>query len=174
MRLIFVADKIPAELRRIVELLNKQMNPAEVLAVEIQQHVAEGQEEKAFVPRLIRRTADAERIKLDGTRSSIQWDRTSFFEELEAKVPEAGKPARAILEWAESRKQGCMGERTEAWDFQSNARSSGISAQPIRGLDRRIFVHSTRRSASLYSSWRRIETLGASASLRRGSWHLYF
>ena len=62
MRLIFVADKIPAELRRIVELLNKQMNPAEVLAVEIQQHVAEGQEEEAFVPMLIRRTADAERI----------------------------------------------------------------------------------------------------------------
>ncbi len=119
MRLIFVADKIPAELRRIVELLNKQMNPAEVLAVEIQQHVAEGQEEKAFVPRLIRRTADAERIKLDGTRSSIQWDRTSFFEELEAKVPEAGKPARAILEWAESRKQGCMGKGPKYGTFKA-------------------------------------------------------
>ena len=102
-RLIFVADKIPAELRRIVEFLNKQMNPAEVLAVEIKQHVAEGQEEKAFVPRLIGRTADAERIKLGGTRSSRQWDETSFFEELEAKAPEAVKPARAILKWAENR-----------------------------------------------------------------------
>ena len=32
-RMLFVADKIPAELRRIVEFLNEQMNPAEVLAL---------------------------------------------------------------------------------------------------------------------------------------------
>src|SRR5215217_7384141 len=32
-RLIFVADEIPTELRRIVEFLNQQMNPAEMLAV---------------------------------------------------------------------------------------------------------------------------------------------
>jgi hypothetical protein len=34
-RLIFVADTIPAELRRIVEFLNYQMDSAEVLAVEL-------------------------------------------------------------------------------------------------------------------------------------------
>ena len=33
-RLIFVADEIPAELRRVVEFLNQQMDPAEVLAIE--------------------------------------------------------------------------------------------------------------------------------------------
>ncbi len=36
-RLLFVADRIPTSLRRIVEFLNRQMNPAEVLAVEIRQ-----------------------------------------------------------------------------------------------------------------------------------------
>jgi hypothetical protein len=36
-RLIFVADKIPVGLRRIVEFLNGQMNPAEGLAIEIRQ-----------------------------------------------------------------------------------------------------------------------------------------
>jgi len=46
-RLIFVADKIPSELRRIVEFLNEQMNPAEVLAIEIKQHVAEDFKAKA-------------------------------------------------------------------------------------------------------------------------------
>ena len=35
--LSFVADEIPSELRRIVEFLNQQMDPAEVLAVEIKQ-----------------------------------------------------------------------------------------------------------------------------------------
>lgn len=36
-RMIFVADEIPDDLRRIVEFLNEQMNPAEVFAVEIKQ-----------------------------------------------------------------------------------------------------------------------------------------
>ena len=35
--LIFVADMIPSELQRIVEFLNEQMDPAEVLAFEIKQ-----------------------------------------------------------------------------------------------------------------------------------------
>lgn len=34
-RLVFVADEIPSELRRIVEFLNGQMNSAEVLALEV-------------------------------------------------------------------------------------------------------------------------------------------
>jgi hypothetical protein len=38
-RLIFVSDRIPDELRRIVEFLNEQMSQTEVLAVEIKQYV---------------------------------------------------------------------------------------------------------------------------------------
>ncbi len=98
-RLIFVADKISSELRRIVEFLNEQMNPAEVLAIEIKQHVAEGF--KAFVPRVIGQTAQAERIKHVGAGTSRQWNKESFFKELEAKAPESIQQARAILEWAE-------------------------------------------------------------------------
>jgi len=41
-RLIFVSDEIPPSLRRIVEFLDGQMDPAEVLAVEIRQHVGQG------------------------------------------------------------------------------------------------------------------------------------
>jgi hypothetical protein len=37
LRMIFVADLIPPELQRVVEFLNSQMDPAEVLAVEIRQ-----------------------------------------------------------------------------------------------------------------------------------------
>ena len=37
-RLIFLADRIPAELRRVVEFLNQQIDLAEVLAVEIKQY----------------------------------------------------------------------------------------------------------------------------------------
>lgn len=37
-RLLFVADVIPRELRRVVEFLNVQMSPAEVLAIELRQY----------------------------------------------------------------------------------------------------------------------------------------
>lgn len=49
-RLVFIADMIPPELRRIVEFLNEQMDPAEVLALEIKQYVGEGM--KTLVPRI--------------------------------------------------------------------------------------------------------------------------
>ena len=41
MRLLFVADKIPRELRRIIEFLNEQMRPAELLALEIAHYAAQ-------------------------------------------------------------------------------------------------------------------------------------
>ncbi len=41
-RLLFVADLIHPELRRLVEFLNEQMDPAEVLALELRRHEGEG------------------------------------------------------------------------------------------------------------------------------------
>lgn len=97
-RLVFVADEVPTELRRVVEFLNQQMDPAEVLAVEIKQYV--GENLKTLVPRVIGQTVEAQQKKAGATRTGGRWDENSFFEELEAKVPEAVEPARAIFEWA--------------------------------------------------------------------------
>jgi hypothetical protein len=58
-RLMFVADVIPDELRRIVEFLNEQMAPAEVLAVEIKQFA--GESLKTLVPRVVGKSARAPR-----------------------------------------------------------------------------------------------------------------
>lgn len=60
-RMVFIADEIPAELRQIVEFLNGQMGPAEVLAIEIKQFVGEGM--KTLVPRVIGQTETARRKK---------------------------------------------------------------------------------------------------------------
>ncbi len=57
-RMVFIADKIPTELRRIVEFLNAQMDPAEVLAIEIKQFVGEGV--KTLVPRVLGQTESAQ------------------------------------------------------------------------------------------------------------------
>lgn len=40
-RMVFVADLIPPELKRIVEFLNEQMDPAEVLAVDVKQYTGD-------------------------------------------------------------------------------------------------------------------------------------
>jgi hypothetical protein len=79
-RLVFVADEIPSELRRVVEFLNTQMDPAEVLAVEISQYAAEGL--KTLVPRVIGQTEEAQQKKSGGIRETRQWDESSFFAEL--------------------------------------------------------------------------------------------
>lgn len=64
-RLLFVADVIPAELKRVVEFLNQQMDPAEVLAIEIRHYVGQGL--KTLVPRVIGQTAETETRKAPGS-----------------------------------------------------------------------------------------------------------
>jgi hypothetical protein len=78
LRLIFVADVIPPELRRIVEFLNEQMNRTEVLAVEIKQYVKD--DLKTLVRRVIGQTADAERNR---PRPAARWDQGRFFAALQ-------------------------------------------------------------------------------------------
>jgi hypothetical protein len=56
-RLIFAADGIPPELRRVIAFLNEQMNPAEVLGIEIRQYVGTGV--RTLVPSVIRSTKRA-------------------------------------------------------------------------------------------------------------------
>lgn len=60
-RMVFVADVIHPELKRIVEFLNAQMSPAEVIALELRHYTGQGL--RTLVPRLIGRTAEAERRK---------------------------------------------------------------------------------------------------------------
>ncbi len=97
-RMVFVADEIPSELRRVVEFLNSQMEPAEVLAVEIKQFV--GQEMKTLVPRVVGLTAEAQQKKRPERRP---WDEPRFFEELASKASaDDVRVARRIFEWAQA------------------------------------------------------------------------
>jgi len=98
-RLLFVADSIPPELRRIVEFLNGQMDPAEVVAIEIRQYVGQGN--TTLVPRVMGETTKAQQQKVLGSRASRQWDEASFLQELERRQGAAEvRVARRILQWA--------------------------------------------------------------------------
>ena len=101
-RLVFVADQIPAELRRIVEFLNGQMDPAEVLALEVRQYV--GGQLKTLVPRVIGLSAEAERRKSVAGRVGRQWDQDSFLDDLTARTgSEDAAVVRRVLSWAQAR-----------------------------------------------------------------------
>jgi hypothetical protein len=99
-RMIFVADLVPSELKRVVEFLNQQMDPAEVLALELRQYVGEGL--RTLVPRVIGNTAIAESKKGEARNASRKWDEVSFFDELARRNPEAVGVARALLDWSKT------------------------------------------------------------------------
>ena len=93
-RLVFVADRIPLELRRVVEFLNTQMDPAEVLALEIEQFVGSGL--RTLVPRIVGQTAEAQRRKGVSADQGEQWDETSFFDALATRAPQGALAAREL------------------------------------------------------------------------------
>jgi hypothetical protein len=99
--IIFVADAISPTLRRIVEFLNEQMRPAEVLAIEVEQFVnPNGQ--RTLVPRLLGQTERSQAAKAVAEErppiSEQQW-----FEFLAVSKGDAlAKKAREIADWLRS------------------------------------------------------------------------
>jgi hypothetical protein len=100
-RLLFVADIIPAELRRIIEFLNKQMNPAEVLGLELRQF--EGQGSKTIVPLVVGQSQEAIQKRSGVKRPERVWDENSVFASLRESCPETEiGAARRIVDWMKS------------------------------------------------------------------------
>jgi hypothetical protein len=94
-RMLFVADEIPSELQRIVEFLNEQMDPAEVLAVEIKQFLGEGF--KTLVPRVLGQVSKKVTRRTEGKI----WDAPSFMAAIkERHGADAVALAEDILKWA--------------------------------------------------------------------------
>lgn len=131
-RLVFIADRVPAELRRVVEFLNQQMDPAEVLAVEIKQYVGENM--KTLVPRVIGQTEEAQQKKSGGTRKTRKWDERTFFESLSNNLgAEEVAVVREIFEWSKNR-EGIFvrwGSGGTSGSFMPTVDSSGLQHQVI-------------------------------------------
>jgi hypothetical protein len=104
-RLVFVADEIPATLQRLVEFLNEQMPRVEVLAVEIRQYRAAGSKSGAIVPRLVGQTSRAQAAKEPPASPARRPARWTIGEVLES-ISKTGQPAAAIAavvrDWAQS------------------------------------------------------------------------
>jgi hypothetical protein len=104
-RLVFVADRIPTELQRIVEFLNERMNPTEVLAVEIRRYT--GENLSTHIPRVIGQTGEAKLNKRPRTQASEgggrKWTEANFFEEIKKRVGEQQcRAVASVYEFAKS------------------------------------------------------------------------
>ncbi|ANK82629.1 MAG: hypothetical protein TEF_18875 [Rhizobiales bacterium NRL2] len=100
-RMVFVADVIPKELRRIIEFLNEQMRPAEVLAIEVA-HFTDEAGTRTIVPGVIGKTARAASNKSASGSKLPPISNAEWIAQLAAKYGEQhGFVAGQIVEWAE-------------------------------------------------------------------------
>jgi hypothetical protein len=99
-RILLVADAMPAEVRRIVEFLNEQMTSAEILAIEIKQFGDDGL--TTLVPRVYGQTQQAAAVKAPGgNRAPRSWDEQQLFADAEARVSASELALmRRLLAWA--------------------------------------------------------------------------
>jgi len=128
-RLLFVADIIPLELRRIVEFLNEQMDPAEVLAIELRQF--ETEDLKVLVPTVYGQTQETA-TKRGGIGQ--RWDDVRLFEKLAGTVGEKElQIARQVYEWM--RKGGTrdviFGTGKENGSVYPIFKPGGVSINPV-------------------------------------------
>jgi hypothetical protein len=95
-RMLFVADSIPTELKRVVEFLNEQMDPAEALALELRQYTGEGL--RTIVPVLYGQTQDAQRRKAVGP--GRVWTEATVIDELSTRFgADVAGAAKRIAAW---------------------------------------------------------------------------
>lgn len=93
-RLVFVADRVPAELRKIVEFLNEQMRDVEVLALELRYYSGGGY--STHVPRVYGHTARALGQKGETRR---EWDEASFLADMNRRLSGDAGAAAAITDF---------------------------------------------------------------------------
>lgn len=101
-RLIFLSDKIHPELRTIVEFLNRQMDPAEVLAVELQYFANESRSVRTLVPKIYGRIAVAKPGRSSAVETSI--DKEDFLQ-IVAQANSANRLAfvKSLIAWTEQK-----------------------------------------------------------------------
>ena len=98
-RMLFVADRIPPELRKVVEFLNAQMRPAEVLAVELRMFQGGGL--RTLAPILYGQTQETiDQKSSGGARPRRLWDEARFLDAPTlAADPATAGTAKAIIAW---------------------------------------------------------------------------
>lgn len=118
LRLLFVADEMPRELREIVEYLNEQMRDTEVLAVEVTRY--EGEAVTAYSPSLYGKTAGGDKGGSRSGSSPPSYEGDDFLGDVDTKE-DAGD---ITTEEAEAMREIYRFIREEADDFEFGGHSN--------------------------------------------------
>lgn len=156
-RLIFVADRIPPELQRIVEFLNEQMNPATVLALELRPFTSGA--ERILSPRLIGLTSRA----IDQKRATSSQEQLSpegvegWFSKI-LNASQRAKPVRRLIEMA--RALGANVTVANSYlNIKFTARNGPVRALQVTNTGRLSICNGDLKKAGAYASKIEIEHL---------------
>jgi hypothetical protein len=144
-RMVFVSDEIAPELRRIIEFLNVQMDPAEVLAVEVKQYV--GADFRGLVPRLVGQTAEAVQKKGAGRSVAVTaetWNVENFLAALASVSPGVVTVARVLATWLQDRAdvelRGGRGGQTPTLNFYTKRGGASFLSLRMEGKGNIMFT----------------------------------
>ncbi len=144
-RMLIIADKIPKELQRIIEFLNEQMTPAEILGVEIKQFVG-SDNVKTLVPRVIGKTAAADSTKGINKGKDNHWTEETFLTELiEQRGQAEVDVARQIFNWIKPKVD-------RVW-YGAGKRGSMVPTYVYKGIEHFPFALWTTGSVEIYFQW---------------------
>lgn len=102
-RMVFVADEIPRELRRIIEFLNGQMDPAEVLGIELKQFQDQSGGSKTLVPRLFGQTSKSQQKKVATSTIPKKVISETEFSDFVSTFPAFQVATEAVMSWTKRR-----------------------------------------------------------------------
>ncbi len=133
--MLFVADRISKELTRIVEFMNEQMRPAEVLAIEVEHFLgADGM--RTLVPRLVGATARAQTTKsVNAPMEPIRED-----EWLQSLADKFGPKAR------EGAERGIRWFRENGFEIEQTKSQDSLAAKILRADGKPAWPFFIRRS----------------------------
>jgi hypothetical protein len=100
-RLVFVSDVLPPELRRVIEFLNERMSPTEVVGLEVRRYVGDGGL-TTLVPRVVGQTEQSRIHKAGGSREFVDVDLEYYAEKVSQEKYAIAKAIYDQLEQAVS------------------------------------------------------------------------
>lgn len=99
-RLIITADGIPENLKRIIEFLNKQMNPAELIGIDLRKF---GHEDYEVYTSTVIGSTEESKAKKGTVQAKKNWDIESFLKDIEEQTsPRAREIAQRMIDWCNS------------------------------------------------------------------------
>ena len=101
-RIVFLADRLPDELVRIIEYLNGEMRCAEVVGIELRHYQRD--DLRFLVPRVVGLSANKRSSRRARTGVTTRWDSESILDRIQKESgAKAAQVAECVMQWCDQR-----------------------------------------------------------------------